>query len=167
MIEYLVLCGAVCVLNVAIAWAWWIKVRVVNLREDLFAIRDHLFDRAAELGRLDDPAYKACRARMNALLKMASTISVPTLGYIFASDPVPTKGIRSDSRELQSAIDETVNRAARRIARYVFTETATGLLVRVAAAGLPLSAVEPAANRGLQRCFDTDLPARVNVAGLQ
>ena len=59
-----ILIGAL-VLSVSVSYGLWAKLRIVLLRQDLFVIRDRLWDRAGELSGFDDPAYRHARKHLN------------------------------------------------------------------------------------------------------
>jgi AcrR family transcriptional regulator len=58
--------------------------RVDKLRQDLFTIRDELFDAALD-GKIsvDDQAYKVSRQMMNGMIRFAHRLSIPSL-FAFA-----------------------------------------------------------------------------------
>src|SRR5688572_25994356 len=59
---------AVAGLSVVISYAWWVRFRVWILRQDLFAIRDELWDRMHELGLLHHPDHVRTRTELNAMI---------------------------------------------------------------------------------------------------
>jgi len=72
-------------LSLAIAYAWWVRFRVWMLREDLFSIRDQLWDTMLEEGTLDDPEHRRVRDEINALIRIAPLFSVWTVIGIIIS----------------------------------------------------------------------------------
>jgi hypothetical protein len=115
-------------LSLAIAYAWWVKFRVWMLREDLFAIRDRLWDKMSEDGQLDDPGHRHVRNEINALIRIAPLFSVLTVFSIVlegAQFDLIQQGPFSGS--VQKARDEVVQR----ITRYLLLHTLFGLIVFV------------------------------------
>jgi hypothetical protein len=127
---YSVLTISTVVASVAIAYAWWIYVRVMWLREDLFNVRDALFDLAMERGRLKDPAYLLARGRVNAMIRMAGTFNLHTV--VFLSTIVPDRSaddMRSSDQVLQGAIDSAYHKVGKRLFKYITRQTLTGCLL--------------------------------------
>lgn len=119
----------------ALTYAWWIRVRVVCLRQDIYDLRDELFDIALKLRALDDPGYKATRAHLNGLARSAEVISVPLAIYAstLETEAAAHRGhsFRSADPALQSSIDDVHDRCARRLVRFLFWETLSGLVGRI------------------------------------
>ena len=114
------------------AYLWWVKVREMRLRQNIFAIRDDLFDAAVANGWLDDPGYRAFRAHLNSLLQFAHHLSVPALIHL-SSVPLPDEPFpKSANKRIQKAIDQATHDVTTRIVHFVRFETAIGLLVELA-----------------------------------
>src|SRR6056297_2477608 len=56
----------------------WRQLRVVFLRQDLFAIRDHLWDRAKKSDGFSDPAYREAREALNGVILYAHKLDLFT-----------------------------------------------------------------------------------------
>jgi hypothetical protein len=114
------------ILSLIISHAIWCSVREIFVRQDLFAIRDDLWDVARERGGFEDPAYREARSHLNAVINCVHLVSVPLL----LSPPMiaGTKGKkkaklpRSSDHVLQKAIDSAYNAAAKRVQQYVFRD---------------------------------------------
>ena len=109
--------------------AWWSIVRVVRLRQDVFDIRDNLFDVAAETRMFKDQAYRDARRHLNSIARIADTISFYMLGYLLYANFAPRKRLRSNNAVLQKAIDLSLEDCTERIRKYLMRETFTGLVV--------------------------------------
>lgn len=121
---------AVFCLSSVITYLYWIKVRVIRLQQEIFDKRDALFDRAAELNALDDPAYQFMRHCMNGLIRFVPNMSVPLVTYIISHDDGVEKTFpQSSNPALQHCIDEVSAWTAKRLYRYIVRETATGWVV--------------------------------------
>lgn len=125
--EIALLTGATIALSVTLAYAWWVKIRVLRLREDMFGIRDELFDEVLAAGAVDDPAYREAREYLNGLIRGAPAISVPAFAYVLMSHCPPTKQlVKSARQDVQALVDRSMNAAIRRVRMYLVNETVTG-----------------------------------------
>lgn len=105
----------------------WSKLRVSFLRQELYEIRDGLWDKAHELDMFEDKAYQNARRHMNSLINMCALFSVNSMKIIAASDagevcPWPA----SENSELQSAINEAKCAAADTIINNILFCRASG-----------------------------------------
>ena len=112
----------------AVAYAIWSGARATFLRQDLFTIRDRLWDEARKRGRFDDPAYLSARKHINGLIRFAETISVPV---VEALEGVSTEFRRerpkSSDGEFQCVINKANVDCSEAVIRYVLFGTATGV----------------------------------------
>lgn len=112
----------------AFAYAWWASIRVTFLREELFAIRDRLWDVARERGRLTDAAHIQARRHLNAIIRTAGLYSVPTLNVMVRRG----RNLPSEDRMatcdnvLGKAIDEAYGASWELLTRYIFFQHASG-----------------------------------------
>lgn len=120
-------------ISAAVAYHHWRKVRVVFLREEIFAIRDDLWDRMRELHAFEDPAYKAARRSFNSCIRMASYFSMPALQVLRETEAPDIE--KSKCEEVQEAIDNANAKVSRAIWRHVMFRTFTGrkILLDIAA----------------------------------
>src|SRR5438105_14932017 len=109
--RHIMLFLASCGLSACITYAWWTVVRVIRLRQDLFEIRDELFDDVAGIGQLCHPAYKHARDQFNGILHLAEMLCIPTTLFLFITrDRTPQPLSAADNPELQGAIDRQMPR---------------------------------------------------------
>ena len=127
------------IVSAALSYAWWIKVRVIDLRQDIFDIRDELFDQAVERGWLSDPAYRAARTRLNSMAANAHTLSVPVLDFLARrvesnthTDIKEEENVGTSDEELRGAIHDCKYRVAERLNKYIFRETLCGIAILLA-----------------------------------
>lgn len=108
-------------LTLAAFYMYWTRLRVIVLRQQLFAIRNDLWDKARELDALDDPAHKEEREKFNKMIRNAHELSLPNLLYtiIAFKDDEEESNIVSDNPELMKAIEVASDRAVRCIIRYI------------------------------------------------
>lgn len=140
-------------LSVVITYAWWAKLRVWVLRQDLFAVRDHLWDEMAAAGRLDDPAYRDFRDAINSLIRLAPFLSILTvLRILFSREEFgPLLAESHDIHELS----EVRNEVFVRVVRYLLLESVSGLaLLGVAGAFGMASALRRAITRRIEWLVD-------------
>lgn len=115
-----------------VSYLWWVKVREIRLRQDIFAIRDDLFDAAVKNGWLDDPAYRAFREFLNMVLALAHDVSVPLFVFFSQQPAVEEPFPKAQDPRLQRMIEQQTHQVASRLVRFVRYETLTGRLVEVA-----------------------------------
>ena len=119
--------------SLSLTYAWWTKVRVICLRQDIYDIRDELFDRALKLDGLSDPAYKQARERLNASASVADVFSLITLAKMKSMDISVDDAFCSTNKELQDAIDESLRKCSIRICRFLLRETLSGVFISLLA----------------------------------
>lgn len=127
--------------SLAVSHAWWCRVRVISLRQDLFDLRDGVFGVAMRLECFQDPAYRDARRHLNAVARIADTISIPTVVYVLLGQIPERERPRSDNEHLQAAIDDTLERCALRIQRYLLRETFTGRIVAPAVRAIRMTSI--------------------------
>jgi hypothetical protein len=119
----------VLLVSLSLAYAWWTRVRVINLRQDIFDLRDELFVSAMALDQLDDPAHTSARDHLNAVAMTADFLTIPLLAYLLHAGVGAKQVVRSQKHELQRAIDDALEHCASRIAFYLTHETFTGIVI--------------------------------------
>lgn len=154
-------------LSCAITYAWWVKVRVLRLRDDLFSIRDRLFDAAESAQAFDDPAYRYARNSINSTIRLAGTLSVPTAIYLFIK--VDLRGISSrpvsGNESLQASITEALEERDGRVAKYLARETFSGRLFSLIALLylLPREVRGLFAKQSVGPCLDSPLAHELSI----
>ena len=126
------LLGGMLLLSSLLAYACWTKIRVWMLREDLFAIRDRLWDRMRAEGMLDHPAHRSYRNALNALIRLAPAISwMMILTIVFERvELTPISMAREfDLEKLPTPVAEASRDAAHCVLRYLFFWTLLGLVL--------------------------------------
>lgn len=125
------------IISLAVTYAWWVRIRVTRLRQDLFEIRDALFIQAAKWGEFDDPGYRATREYINGLASQANTITLPTLMYFIAvgknDDQSASEGEplfpHAASTRMERASQAALAEVSARLVDYLLRETLTGWAV--------------------------------------
>jgi len=124
-------------LSAIITYAWWLHQRVWRLRGDLFIIRDNLW--LAMLGRdsVDDPSHRKFRDGINAVIRVAPTLSL----FTFLRLVLDIEELHHLARDLDSFNENQTNsatampvREARRkmclrISTYLLSETISGWII--------------------------------------
>lgn len=126
MSHYIQLAVGMLLLSFCLGYAMWVRVRVWRFRQDLFEIRDHLWDQMRSQGKLNDAAHREARNGINVLIRLAPALSLVSFSILVVS------GVK----EVDSAIDKNaptaVNRAlhaaVRRTLKLVIFESPLGLL---------------------------------------
>lgn len=160
---WLLLCA--CGLSACITYAWWVVLRVMRLRQDLLTIRDGLFDCATNLHALDDPAYRAARHSMNALVHMASALSLRTMVFLFVNRDRDGRTFPEPSTpEVGRAIDTAFNAVSKRIYHYILNETFGGWIARLLVSAWPApDQFDRDAERVVRNGVESRLPREIPV----
>jgi hypothetical protein len=139
-VEILLLFLGVFLVSFVVTWVWWVKVRVIFLQEELFIIRNRLWDHAKELNAFDDKAYKHARSHLNRCIKAAGFIDLSTVEYVAKNCadmewPAPPS---TKNTLLAEAIGSAYRESAIRIRNYLLLDTFPGrlYLLRAKFAGL-------------------------------
>src|SRR6266446_6459148 len=80
-------CSALALL---VCYAWWSRFRVWVLRQDLFAIRDVVWDAMRAQGMLEDPAHREFREGINAMIRFAPDLTFFTVWRILVTNLTPS-----------------------------------------------------------------------------
>ena len=111
----------------ALTYAWWVKVRVVCLRQHIYDIRDDLFDYAAGHDCLDDEAYRETRKQLNAIAVGADLITIPVILYMLTHGHNERTLTKSENEAMQVRIDSSIEACVVRVLYYLKNETFTGV----------------------------------------
>lgn len=123
-------------LSSGISYGFWVVLRVAKLRQDLFIIRDRLFDLAAGYNRLSDPAYLEFRASINGVIRGAGMLSISTVACTFVYATKRDGPVRTDFEPLQNELDQANGEVSRRVISYILNETASGWIARLIVLGV-------------------------------
>lgn len=128
MMTYILFVVGVFGLSSVVTYLWWINFRVWCLKQDLFEVRDRLWDVARAKGFLDADSYRDARRSINALIRLSPRLSLPTLLFTIrkASEAEADEPSASEIPEVRAAI----RRSAEIVVWYVFNRTLSGLIYR-------------------------------------
>lgn len=122
----LIACGLS--LAAVVAYLFWLKIRVVRLRNDIAAIYGVARNEAERDGMLEDPSFRQLELWAAILVQGADWISIPTSFVVFiegrkspASSLPPTVSASSADPFFEPKIQ-----IAARVTRYLAKETLTG-----------------------------------------
>jgi hypothetical protein len=124
--EFQLLLGVV-MLSSGISYACWVKFRVWRLRQDLFSIRDELWDRMRACGDLGEPGHRALREFINSLIRVAPWISPFTVLRAIVEEIPPDSSLTDE--ESVKLVTDVKKKVIARVATYLFFETLTGWFV--------------------------------------
>jgi len=115
-------------LSVIATYAWWVHFRVWIFRQDLFLIRDRLWDQALLAGELDNPHHRAARDALNGFIRLAPYLSVSSLAMFLLSEEkgAGSAGVAS-AGAAPKAVEDARLALIRRIRRFLLAETITGI----------------------------------------
>lgn len=106
-----------------VSYAWWIKVRVWLLRQDLFEIRDRLWDEMRVQGKLEDPEHVRLRKSINSMIRMANWLSFWALLQVASQGVEPSPAYHSICAQKYGKL------AMSRVIRYLLFETMGGWIL--------------------------------------
>ena len=112
-------------------YLWWTYVRVIRLRQDLYDVRDHLFDAAHRHSLLSDPAYCQTRNTLNAMAHMADYLSprfVTELARLARRGPMEGRPVAVDPI-LDAEVLRTYRWLEERLFHYLMRECLSGWLI--------------------------------------
>ena len=124
-IKLILFCVGFIGLSCTISYMWWAKIRVWMLRQDLFLIRDALFDKAREKDFFDHQHYKSTREAINGMIQFAPHMSITTLVELIKLDLSP---VACEDNESLHDCHVALNQMSRTIIDYVFCRTASGYI---------------------------------------
>lgn len=147
----------VLLLSVGVSYAWWTKVRVLWLRQDIYDIRDNLFMQSARLGRADDEAVKCARDHLNALARVAPVISIPLVITAINIGEAEVRALpKSENAKLNKFIKASMDNAGNRISRYLMRETLTGWICVILSRAVFMTWALQSLYSGVQQWRDSD-----------
>ncbi len=141
--EYYIFLFGVFLMSFGVSYAWWMKIRVMWFRQDIYDLRDELFMACVRLRCVDDEGGRAARDHLNVLAQVASVLSIPFLANAIQLGLAEVCAIpKSKNVELDKLIESAMNRADRRIGRYLLRESLTGLIIIPASRLMSMAWVE-------------------------
>ncbi len=156
------LIAGTCLLAAILTHAWWRRVRVVNLRQDIFDVRDRLFDSAAELNGFDDLGYRTARDHLNAVASIAQHLTVAMVVYVLSCGVEPRERPRAATPMLEKAIDEAYRACSMLVFNLLFRKTLTGVVTRLLVYSLNLQAsIEKRIAESIEQVVRSDVPERI------
>lgn len=149
-------------LSAIVSYVWWSRFRVWALRQDLFAIRDELWDRMRASGRLDDPGHRRFRHALNAMIRLAPDLTLLTVWRMVVSrSEILERSVEvGQGIPLAKEVRHAREQAAARVVNYLLFQSISGLtLVAVARGFRFLSQNVDWLSRKIQALFDSRLIA--------
>src|SRR4051794_29632881 len=86
-------------LALLVCYAWWSRFRVWLLRQDLFAIRDEVWDRMRAAGALDHPSHRQFRDGINSMIRFAPDLSLFTVWRMLLTNVAPASEVAAPIHE--------------------------------------------------------------------
>lgn len=112
------------ILSLAISYAWWVRLRVWLLRQDLFNLRDELWQQMSENGTLEDESYQQTRNALNQLIRLAPYFSFFVLARILLEDTGEVSRPLMILPQVRTARSQLVSR----LMGYMLQESLIGLI---------------------------------------
>lgn len=119
----------VLLVSLGLTYALFVRLRVVCLRQDIYDLRDKLFDEVVASDGCSDPAYVQARKLLNGLAVSADMLSLPLVFQCSFMSGDEVTLLKSENLHIQSAIDSILEQATVRVFKYLKRQTATGWLM--------------------------------------
>ena len=117
-------------MSAGVSYAWWMKIRVVWLRQDIYDYRDELFMEALRRGCVQDPAGQAAREHLNCIARVSPVLSLFVLAHVVQFGLAEKKKFpRSKDKGFDEVVGATMKKAGLRVQHYLLRQTLTGLLL--------------------------------------
>lgn len=117
------------ILSATLCYAVWVKLRVWMLRQDLFNVRDELWEQMRCDGTLNDPSYQSTRDVINSIIRLAPYLSFVVLARILFEGQPASK----PSSPCLSAVVEARRKIVGRLLKYMLQESLVGVAAVVMA----------------------------------
>jgi hypothetical protein len=141
-------------LAAVIGYAFWVKIRVLDLQADLRLLLVRLDTEAAKRGETHDPAYRHARSLLLGMSEAAPLVSVPILVYLAGvarkKEPHPAAP-KSDNPVLQAVIEHTLAAAYCRVTWYLMHHTVIGGILWLCLRLLPKQVAKEEATEVVER----------------
>lgn len=125
MTAFLMITGGATLIGAAIAYIMWVDLRVIEFREDLFLIRDELWDRMRERGELDLEDHQTARRCINSTIRFAPRLSLTSVFSALGN------GVQRTSNPIEDEeIQEYMDRVVLRSKRYIFDHSLMGWILK-------------------------------------
>ncbi len=134
MNPYLQLFSGTAGISAIISYTWWLHQRVWKFRGELFAIRDMLWSTMLDRGELDDPSHRKFREGINAVIRVAPTLSLFTFFRLLldveefrhiTGGPAPYDQLQT-VKNTAAPVVEARQLMCARVASYLVAETISG-----------------------------------------
>lgn len=117
-------------ISLALTYAWWTRYRVIALRQDLFSLRDELWDLMRAEGKLDHPAHRALRDHLNRLILIAPALSPTVVRAVKASGAAQAEPASAPAGEVPAAVAVIRHETSKLIRRYLHRWCVSGWVSR-------------------------------------
>lgn len=111
-------------LSLVVGYGTWVSVRVWIFRQQLFQLRDRLWERMFDMGELGDSGYQSLRKSINGLIELAPAISTSML-WVAKSRPRTLSLERTHMYRL-SEVAEARRELERLVTDYIMFRTLSG-----------------------------------------
>lgn len=126
MSEFLLLMLGSLLINAALVYAWWAKIRVMIFRNQMFQIRDELWRAAVETNCCEDEGYQVARAHINAHIHLTNLLSLSVVNH-FRDAGVESEGERATPcDQIASAVEKAYEDSTHLILNYIILWRASG-----------------------------------------
>ncbi len=121
-------------LSLTLTYIWWMRLRVWMFREELFAIRNELWDAMLAKNDLENPAHREFRAGANALIRLAPMLSIFTVLRLVLNEDDTRNLLPRQQAVVIEEIEKSRHKLVLRVVRFILFESLSGLLIVLALA---------------------------------
>jgi hypothetical protein len=129
--DYLKLYLGLIIVSTSISYGWWVRIRIIRLRRDIFDIRDSLFDFALSHDCLREPFYKKSREHFNSIAKSAYLLTGRVILYSLSRGVEKQELSKTENKELLEKVNNSFNDLSLRLQKYFLKETLLGFFVLI------------------------------------
>jgi hypothetical protein len=105
-------------LSLILVYSIWVPLRVWHYRQDLFEIRDRMWDEMRQLGAIDDAAHKEVRTTINGLIRCAPALSLLLVCYL-----AQTRKSAPAAVDIPEPVRQALSEVRQRTQRFVVWES--------------------------------------------
>lgn len=143
-------------LSFVVSYVVWMNVRVWLFRQDLFRIRNEVWDALLDKRMLQNSAHRDFRDVVNSLIRLAPILNIFTFMRLLFDMETADRIWKEKEDDSIDEILEARSRLIDRLVRYLLLETISGLIILATLAVFRLSkASRDAVGRRLQWLFDS------------
>ena len=129
MNPYIYLISGMIGLSLLTSYVLWTWAGVWITRQELFAVRDALWDEMRRSGELDDQSHRDCRDRINVMIRIVPMLSVAFVAHVLFRN----MGSADVAQNMPASVIKAKRRMAVAVANHILKYTVTGRIMLIIA----------------------------------